>query len=205
MRKDFNDCLGLIQSDKIRRFVKEALAAAPKEFWTAPCSGSGKYHPPEDQVEGGIIVHTRKGVQVVLWLCRFFNITNQLVIDKLIAGFILHDIKKNGEPWGEKTHPEHGLIAARWLRSVIEVALVAVPAKEWKDHEHEPHFDPDIEDIIELVKNHMGIWSSPEPTPALVIGKKLDEKSIWHSIVQLADYWASRKGCSFVCNEIIAD
>jgi len=35
--------------------VEKALAQAPKEFWTAPCSSSGKYHPPEDQVEGGTI------------------------------------------------------------------------------------------------------------------------------------------------------
>lgn len=191
MKRDFGDCLEMIKTEKIKKFVKKALAQAPKEFWTAPCSSSGKYHPPEDQVKGGIIVHTRKGIQVILWLCRFFNITDQLVKDKLVGGFTLHDIKKNGIPWGEKTDYEHGLIAYRWLKQIAAVEYPLI------------HIDKDLMDIIELVKDHMGIWSKPEPTPALKIGQEITEKSIWHTIIQIADYWASRKGCPFTCDEFV--
>ncbi len=193
MRKDFGDCLELIKTEKIRQFVEKALAKAPKEFWTAPCSSSGKYHPPEDQVEGGTIVHTRKGIQVILSLYRFFGITEQLMKDKLVGGFILHDIKKCGEPWGEKTDYEHGLIAYRWLLAIHKPLNKQVLV----------FADRDILDVIELVRNHMGIWSQPKPTPALEIGQEVDEKSIWHLIIQLADYWGSRKWCPFICDEFV--
>lgn len=196
MKKDFRDCLELIKTEKIRKFVEKALAQAPKEFWTAPCSSSGKYHPPEDQVEGGTIVHTRKGIQVILSLCRFFSITEQLIKDKLFGGFIIHDVKKCGEPWGESTDYEHGLIAYRWLMPIA--ALEVNPSME-----ELIHVDKDIMDIIELVRDHMGIWSKPEPTPALKVDEKLTEKSIWHLIIQIADYWASRKWCPFVCDEFV--
>jgi len=196
MKKDFGDCSEMIKTEKIRKFVKKVLAKAPKEFWTAPCSGSGKYHPPENQVEGGIIVHTRKVVQVALSLFRFFEIKNQLAKDKIIAACILHDIKKYGEPWGERTDYEHGLIAYRWL--IQFAALESDPSKE-----DLVHVVPDIIDILELIRDHMGIWSKPEPTPALKVGQKVTEKSIWHRIVQLADYWAARNWCSFVCDEFV--
>lgn len=195
MKKDFNDCFDLIKSEKIREFVKKALSQAPEQFWTAPCSSSGKYHPPEDQVEGGAIVHSRKAVQVALSLFRFFNIENQLVKDKIIAAVILHDIQKNGIPWGEKTIYEHGLIAARWLMSITESNLGKEELR-------------DLMDIIELVKDHMGRWSQPYPAPALEIKgttEIITEKNIWHLIIQLADYWGSRKWCPFVCDEFSTD
>lgn len=195
MKKNFDDCLELIESPKIRKFVEAILKAAPKEFWNAPCSSSGKYHPPEDQIEGGIIVHSRKAVQVAISLCHFFDIKNQLVKDKIIAACILHDIQKNGIPWGEKTDSEHGLIAGRWL--ILNSALEPEAQKE-----DLIHIDGDIMDIIGLVKNHMAIWNCPEPTPALKANQNIAPKNIWHLIVQLADYWASRKWCSFVCDEI---
>jgi len=84
----------LIKSEKIRKFVEKALEMAPKEFWIAPCSSSGKYYPPEDQVKGGTIIHSRKTIQVALSLFNFFDITDQLTKDQIIAACILHDIQK---------------------------------------------------------------------------------------------------------------
>lgn len=200
MRKDFEDCLELIESPLIRGFVRTALFRAPKEFWTAPCSSSGKYHPPEDQVEGGIIVHTRKAIQVALSFFRFFEIKDQLVKDKIIAACILHDICKNGIPWGERTDYKHGLIAFDWLTSIFDVKAPPNYARPIKPIV----INRDIVDIAELVRDHMGIWSKPEPTPALKAGKEITEKTIWHTIIQIADYWASRKWCPFVCDEFVA-
>jgi len=188
VKKNFDDCLKLIKSKIVRKFVREALALAPKQFWIDPCSSSGKYHPPEDQVEGGIIVHSRKAVQVALSLFRFFDIKDQLVKDKIIAACILHDIQKNGIPWKDKTDYEHGPIAADWLMTnKVTKKLI--------------QRNPDLIDIVLLIKNHMGIWNKPNPTPALKTGQVLTLKDIWHLIIQIADYWASRKWCSFICDE----
>lgn len=189
MRKDFNDCLELIESQKIRAFTKTALELAPSQFWTAPSSSSGKYHPPEDQVEGGIIVHSRKAVRVALDLFRFFNIINQLAKDKVISACILHDIQKNGTPWGENTNYEHGPIAAKYLTKIA------------KDNTKNNFLDENLLDIIMLVKNHMGLWNKPYATSALKTGSELSQKAILYLIVQMADYWASRKWCPFVADE----
>lgn len=196
MRKNLNDCLELIQSPKIKSFTEKALSGADPGFWKDPCSGSGKYHPPENQVKGGIIVHIRKGIQIIISLFRIFNITDQLAKDKMISAFIVHDICKNGIPWGKSTHSQHGLIVAQLLADLA--AIERQPEKE-----DILHIDPDLADIIELARNHMGIWTKPEPTPALEIGQTISEKSIWHLIIQLADYWATRKWCPFIINELV--
>jgi len=188
--KTVYNCLEFIQSQKIQLFVKEALSKADPHFWLAPCSGTGKYDPPENQAEGGIIVHIIKGAQIIISLCRFFDITDQSVKDKLFAAFILHDIWKFGRPWGKSTHPEHGLIAAEFLTDLAAV-----------DSDKKIIVDPDLADIIEMVKNHMGRWSKPDSTPALKTGKMLREKMIWHLIIQMADFWSTRKWCSFTIEE----
>ncbi len=192
MKKDFDDCICLIESEKIRDFVKKALKLAPTEFWKAPCSSSGKHHPPEDNFEGGIIIHSRKTVQVALALFRFFDIKDRLAQDKIIAACILHDITKNGTPWGESTDYEHGEIAVLKLFPSVRVPdekgiLCLV--------------DPDLLDVLILIKNHMGIWSHPKPTPAFENGEVVTAYSVWHLIVQLSDYWGSQPWCPFVCDE----
>ncbi|MBU4348340.1 HD domain-containing protein [Patescibacteria group bacterium] len=187
MKKHFNDCIELIQSLKIRNFVKKALKKAPKKFWIAPSSSSNKYHPPEDQSEGGVVIHSRKAVQVAISLCPFFSVSDQITKDKVIAACILHDTHKNGNPWGERTNYEHGKIAAE------KFALI------------ESTNDTDIRDILDLIKDHMGLMNKPNPTPALKMQKEIshtDQKTTMLLIVQLADYWASRTWCSFVCDEI---
>ena len=181
MKKDLDDYLELIQSEGIRNFVKTALAAAPPEFWIAPASSSGKYHPPEDNMEGGLVIHSRKAVRVAIALCRFFGIEDGLMKDMVIAAAVLHDIKKSGDPWDKHTHPEHGLIAYNWLM-------------QFADN------DPNLLGICQLVKDHVGIWNKPKSTPALTIGKQVDRFALCSLIVQLADYWASQKWCPFICD-----
>ncbi|MBI4836782.1 MAG: hypothetical protein HY813_00025 [Candidatus Portnoybacteria bacterium] len=181
MRKDLDGCFRLIQSEDVRNFVKKALAAAPPEFWTASASSSGKYHPPEDRVEGGIIVHTRKAVRVALDLFRFFAVQHELTKDMIIAAIILHDIQKNGIPWGLQTSYEHGRIACEWLMQFAGS-------------------NPALIVICLLVRDHMGVWSQPGATPALKCGGVVDHLAIAHLVVQMADYWASRKWCPFICD-----
>ncbi len=188
MKTDFDDCICLIESEKIRNFVKQALELAPPEFWKAPCSSTGKHHPPEDNLEGGIIIHSRKAVLVALELFKFFDIKDRLTQDKIIAAVILHDIQKNGRPWSSSTDFKHGMIACAWLMKIA--SLISKP------------LDQDLFEICLLVKNHMGIWSEPLPKPAFQNGEVVTNWSINHLIVQLADYWASQKWCPFVCDEL---
>jgi putative nucleotidyltransferase with HDIG domain len=162
-----------ISDPHIRVFVNDALDHAPEQFWTDPCSGSGKYHPPEDQGLGGVVRHLVKGAAIASELCRYYNLAD---MDRniVIAATILHDIKKNGEPWGTITTKDHGLTAYNWLGQ----------------------FDlknPEKDEIRDCVRYHMWRWAEPEEEKARAMKPTLNE-----SIVQLTDYFSSRKCASFL-------
>ncbi|MEA1899027.1 MAG: hypothetical protein U9N53_15320, partial [Bacteroidota bacterium] len=144
IEENFGDIVDLIKSKKIRDFVEGALSQAPREFWIAPASSTGKHHPPENNVKGGLVVHTRKGIRVILNLFRLYGIEDQLLKDKMIAGFILHDIGKGGDPWEDRTDPEHGPKAAHWLAKIAAIE----PEPEKEDFFH---IDQDLWDVILLV------------------------------------------------------
>ncbi len=99
---------------EVRGFVKEVLDNAPEGFWNTPCSGSGKYHPPENQGNGGLIRHLLKCLECAKDLCRYFGLSQE-DRDVVLGSIFLHDIKKNGDPWGEVTDMEHGKIGAEFL------------------------------------------------------------------------------------------
>ena len=116
LRKMLYSKISEIGNLEIRKFVKEALDYAPKDFWITPCSGSGKYHPPENQGNGGLIRHLIKCIETAKDLCRYFGVNSEQK-DIILAAVFLHDIKKNGDPWGESTDMEHGKIGAEFLDS----------------------------------------------------------------------------------------
>ena len=160
----------------IRNFTLYILNHAPERFWTDPCSSSGRNHPPEDQndvTEGGIVRHILKGTAICPQLCRFFNVSEQ-DYDITLSAWTLHDIKKNGDPWTDRTNYQHGLIAYRWLEQFpLE--------KEKKDK------------IRNGVRYHMGQWVQPEEEKPLATSPTTNEL-----IVQLTDYFCSRKDASFL-------
>lgn len=164
-----------IQDSKIIEFTQKALNNVPNEFWTAPCSSSGKNHPPEDQGEGGIVRHILKGTYICQDLCRFFKIQeNDVDEDIVMSGWILHDAKKNGDPWGERTDYTHGLIAYNWLEQ-FELE------------------EPKKEKIRNCVRYHMWKWVQPEEEIKRATNPSTNER-----IVQLTDYFCSRKKASFL-------
>lgn len=196
MKHNLESCIAIIQNLDIQDFVRIALETAPLQFWTDPCSSTGKYHPPEDQQVGGILIHTKKAVQVALSLMRFYGFGPDrkeywLLRDQIITAVILHDLYKNGIPWGESTHPEHGDIAARELE---ELARRTTLPKLWTDF------------IADLVRYHMGQWAKPSSNMAIVVSNipKIASESVLiaHLIVQTADFWASRKWCPFTIDQL---
>ena len=196
MKHNLESCIALIRNGYIQDFVKTALELAPPQFYTAPCSSTGKHHPPEDQLVGGVLIHTKKAVQVALSLMRFFGLDPDqeefdLLRDQIIAAVILHDLYKNGIPWGTNTHPEHGDIAAKELEILARRTVLSRAGGDL---------------IIDLVRYHMGRWAQPDSKMAFVLPNIPKTASnpvlIAHLIVQLADYWASRKWCPFTIDQL---
>jgi hypothetical protein len=187
----------LIKDKELAGLVKTILNTADGGFWIAPSSSSGKYHPPEDQGEGGIIRHTIKAVSVVDEESRR-KMFEDYERDCALAAIILHDIKKNGEPWGDHTVRTHGILGAEFIRMF---------------------FEPDDlkgKMIIDAVRYHMAPWNTTIPKERLdyvtktyinltqeELKTELDEKirgqfpNKIEKAVQDADYWASRTDMSF--------
>lgn len=180
-----------IVSEDIKEFTYQAFTEVDEHFWTAPASSSGKYHPPEDNGEGGLVRHVIKGVAVVEQYGRRAKFTSR-ELDMGISAFLLHDTCKNGVVWDfGQTDYTHGLIAAKWLE---KFDLADSMAKE---------------QILSAVRYHMAPWCyavSPyeeRPYTKEEMNKNLDEltRAMYptrvEKAIQEADYWSSRQSMSY--------
>ena len=188
----------------VRNFAVNAFHEVDSLFWDSPCSSSGKYHPPEDNGVGGLVRHLIKASYVAEQFARKHNFTSY-ELDLARTATILHDICKNGNPWGENTDYRHGIIGAKYLE---KFSLEDKTAKQI---------------ILDGVRYHMVPWNtsfSPDKYFLLTnkgakseenvsisvsdIKNELDEVKrglmphhIIETCVQQADYWSSREGMSF--------
>lgn len=189
---------GLIKDKTIIDFTLKALNAANEEFWHVPSSSSGKYHPPEDQGEGGLVRHVLKGIEVIKEISRR-ELFEQYETDCTLSAFTLYDIKKNGEPWEKDTDYRHGIIAANWLQQFeLEITKKKM--------------------ITDAVRYHMSPWNTIfsneryfelllKKENAIFTGKEISEEinekvrglnpNKIEAAVQQADYWSSRKNISY--------
>lgn len=169
-----------IKDNDIRNFVKEVLDNAPLGFWKAPCSSSGKYHPTENQGEGGIIRHLIKCVVTAKDLCVYFQISEKDT-NIVLAGTILHDIQKNGIPWEDRTHKDHANIGADFL--------MQFKLKE-----------PEKSEIINCVRYHMNRYAESEEDR-----KRASNPTLKEHIVQMTDMFCSRKYASWLPGLNVSD
>lgn len=163
VQQNISAAVGLIQDPALAASVRTALKAAPAEFFTAPSSSTGKYHPADEINPGGLAFHSLRDVKMGDILCDYFKVGGAEK-DQILSALLLHDIEKGGVPWHGYAK-DHGPIGERFLDGV------------W-DHTK----DPALDHIEELVSNHMAQWNFPDPTPP----KDLDNQ-----IVSYADYLAS--------------
>ncbi len=184
--------LSKIKSRSIKAFTEEALSKVDPKFWEAPCSSTGKHHPPEDQGKGGLVRHIKKGNVVVEEFGRRAKFI-QLEFDMAHCAYDLHDICKNGIPWGVCTDYTHGYLASEWLKQ-FKLSNEAVK-----------------QTIIDAVRYHMAPWCyvvNPFEDRAYTgeeMRRNLEELSralLYPTRIELAvreaDFWASREGMSFL-------
>lgn len=188
-----------IQSKSLRKTVSNILYAADEKFWTDPCSGSGIYHPAEDQGEAGLVRHLVKATYVFEQEARRQRFEDY-EFDAGMSATILHDIKKNGEVWGKETDFTHGIIGANFIKKFY-------------------FGDKTVKKMVMSgVRYHMAPWNTTIPNAKRFWGaehknaniftyeellKELAERnrglcpSRMEKAVQDADYWASRENMSF--------
>lgn len=157
----------MIQDPAIKAMVHQGLKTVDEEFYTAPSSKSGMFHPADEINEGGLVLHTARVVQMGEYLGEFFGLEGREK-DVLRAGLILHDAVKGGEPWKGYAN-EHGELAGK--------LIMGLDGPE------------DAKQVAaQMASNHMALWrQTPDgaPNPA-VPDNKMD------MITSLADYLAAR-------------
>lgn len=180
-----------IVSEDIKNFTYQAFGEVDPKFWTSPASSSGKYHPPEDNGEGGLVRHVVKATAVIEQFARREGFS-QRELDEALSAILLHDTCKNGVVWTSKnTDYTHGSVASKWLEK-FDLADLAAKGE-----------------ILNAVRYHMGQWSyavSPyedRPYTKQEMTDNLNEviramhPSRVEKAVQDADYWSSRQSMSF--------
>ncbi|MBX3169101.1 MAG: hypothetical protein KF760_16965 [Candidatus Eremiobacteraeota bacterium] len=157
----------MIGNPAIQAMVNEGLKGCEAEFFTAPSSKSGMFHPADEINEGGLALHTARVVQMGEHLGEFFGL-NASEKDNLRAGLVLHDSVKGGDPWAGYSN-EHGELAGQFIASLNGPADAKAVAAQ-------------------IATNHMALWRQKNdgtPNPA-VPDNKMD------MIASLSDYLAAR-------------
>jgi len=163
----FENELNLINDISIKGFVQKCIIHVPDYFWYITSSSTGKYHPKDEHVPGGSVLHTRRVVKVAEDFCRSFNIMS-VDRDCVVAAAIMHDFCKNGYPDNlGYTVANHGGL---WHNIVSKFMKISDMIS-----------NTTLQKISRMIVCHMGRFDAP-----FIV---LDRPEI---VVQLADYIASR-------------
>ncbi len=169
MIERFSNEIRLIKNVGIKSLVWRCLENAPTYFWEIPSSNTGKYHPKDEFIEGGLVLHTKRVVKIANYLCRSLEIKSS-ERDCVLAASLMHDLCKNGFPENKGyTVDGHGYL---W----VELARTIYTKNEIKDN-------PNFSMISRLILFHMGNYDTPYV---------LDWDDTLATCVHLADYIASR-------------
>ena len=170
--------IGDIKDADLKAFATELIANADDYFFVVPASSSGKYHPPFDLGDGGLVRHTRLVAYMARSLAESYCFSDYDT-DCLIVAALAHDIKKQGNGDTGHTVWDHPILAMHYIQEIYGKMNFNVPADT-------------IEKISNAVSSHMGKWgneprfckgNTPLPMPVTEFDKAL----------QAADYVASRK------------
>jgi uncharacterized protein (DUF3820 family) len=151
----FDEELALIKYDELRTMTRKVLQKAPRWFWTAPASSTGKHHPPDTNGPGGLCRHIRK----VVWLVYKYFQCVDLDTDIAVVAALLHDIAKFGiddemEVGSDRPqYKRHGEIGAEF----IERQIRAEDSDFWEEN------IPTLLPIVACIERHMGKWGPRQP------------------------------------------
>ena len=176
--KMFINEIGDIKDANLKEFATELIANADDYFFVVPASSSGKYHPPFDLGDGGLVRHTRVVAYMAKSLAESYCFSDYDT-DCLIVAALAHDIKKQGRGDTGHTVWEHPELARDYIIETYNKQSFGIS-------------EDVIHKIANAVYSHMGKWgndprfckaNTPLPMPVTELEKAL----------QAADYVASRK------------
>jgi hypothetical protein len=176
--------LGMIHDDGIRNSIQKALTDAQTntdggqaQFFTAPSSSTGKYHPADEINVGGLALHSLRDVEMGNKLCEIYNVVG-MERDEVLGALAVHDIEKGGANWSGYAG-DHGPQGQQYLDKIWGV---------------DPSSDDNVANpdrhMAVLVGRHMAQWNDAPlapgqkySDPAPLVPRNIDEQ-----IVSYADY-----------------
>jgi hypothetical protein len=156
----------------IQKFIEACIEEFPDYFWKVPASGSGKFHPEDENTPGGLVTHTRRVIRMIEHLGNLYGLSFWET-DVLRAAAILHDSfckGLNGQSRNTNTDVFHPL----YVRHNFP----------WVGFGDRYTDEKTYDEIMYCVESHSARWSVSK---VLNVDKKLP------NIFKVADYIASRK------------
>lgn len=173
----FNKELEYIKSDRIKKACSKMIELLPDYFFVVAAASTGKYHPEYAQGEGGLLRHTKAAVRIAYELLSDPVIGDKYTTDEkdlMLMGLLLHDGLKHGLPEEKYTKYDHPILMADYIMDNEEVLELEIP---------------EIEFVMDVIKTHMGPWTTDYN------GNEILEKpkTKYQNFVHMCDYLASRK------------
>jgi HD superfamily phosphohydrolase YqeK len=152
--------------------IRQFLNYCPTDFFRAPASSSGQYHPPYTLGDGGLVRHTVVAMEIGLDLAKAYGLS-EFETDAVVAALALHDTYKGGtdQVW-VKTYGEHARLAAE--------ALIRYSGNNLRERKF-------IALVSEAIETHMSMWGEDYAR------MPIHRMSPVAQVVSVADYIASRK------------
>lgn len=168
--------LGLIKDIKLREYAEKLLKEVPDYFWTTPSSSTGKYHPPYQLGEGGLLRHTEAMCYMAadLFRTKMYDFTEREQ-DLALITIIFHDAFKNGYEDSGHTMSEHPLYAAHFIKHHPESCKYLA--------------GNEITQLVNALETHMGRWNTNKENVE-ILRKPTTE---FEKFVHLCDYLGSRR------------
>lgn len=141
--------LNKIKDEKFKKHIKTIIEELPDYITNMPSSTSGKYHPPDELDNDGMLLHIKRVSTCMDELVRMFKY-NSKQADILYAGCILHDGLKKGLTEKKHTDEKHPIYIFDFIQQYIQKTFKAAPDTEMMTM---------LDDLASVCLFHSGIWT----------------------------------------------
>ena len=166
--------------DDLKEFAHHLLDTVPEYFYTVPASSSGKFHPVNDQGEGGLVRHSISVKRMLVHLLLpvgYYNFTPKQQRLLQVAA-LFHDCFKSGTQDMYETN-----IHTKFLHPVMAANHIILQSVLYNFKYEDALF------MANAIISHMGQWNTSWREQGVLPLPSTPEQKVLH----LADYLASRK------------
>ena len=163
--------LSYLKSDRIKNACLEMTKLLPDYFYEVPASSTGKYHPSYSLGEGGLLRHSKAAMRIGYELLQDPSIGDKYTSDEkdlMLMALLIHDGLKSGNPQEKYTRFDHPILMADYLMDCEESLGLEVE---------------EIEFLGDVIKTHMGVWTTDYNGNEVLENQKLNIKTSFTCVI----------------------